>query len=322
MKTAIIKTDFWEDDEIFELNSDTRLFYLCFLTNPKREVIPAFKVSDRLMSAYTGYNRDLIDICRKQLLSKSMILYKVGYYILTDQDYIKPSVGRDTPKIYEREFEKLPLEIQAIIEGLYPSKSTSKSTGTSSSTVQEHINIPINIDINNKHNNKYTDKDVELVKRLFTTVAQNFPNYKKLASRVPKDGDFEEMNKLHRIDENEYKLIEDILTWLFKGYKPSDTFDWKDQVKSVGNLRKHFDNLRLQYEKDKKSRRYVPNHYSDKPPGERKVPVPIPDREVKTTPEEAEKNRIVLDLVRAKKATFSNMKELKSKSIDELRKLL
>ena len=59
----------------------------------------------------------------------------------------------------------------------------------------------------------------------------------------------------------------------------------------------------------------------DKTP-KRPQPKPVErEKEVKVTPEEAEKNLIIFDLVRAKKYTFSEMKMLKSKSLDELRKL-
>lgn len=317
MKTAIIKTDFWKEDKIFKLLPDVRLFYMCLLTNPERNTTRAFMCSDRLLAAYTGYNTDTIQMCKASLEEAGFIKIIQGYYVLSEQQCIEPKRGNLTKKIETEFLASLPVEVQ---------KELIKST----SATLDYNNIN-----NNKHNNndiittprnvepKYSDKDVEIVKRLFATVAQTFPTYKKLVNRVPKDGDFEEMNKLHRIDENEYKLIEDVLTWLFKAYQPSDTFDWKDQIKSVGNLRKHFDKLRAQYEKDKKSRRYVPNQYSSTPPGERKpVPVPVKEREIKVTPEEAEKNRIILDLVRAKKASFSDMKVLKSKSIDELKQML
>lgn len=52
------------------------------------------------------------------------------------------------------------------------------------------------------------------------------------------------------------------------------------------------------------------------------APPPIAvQRERVISPEEAEKNRIILELVRMKKASFSGMRELKTKSIDELRKM-
>ena len=49
---------------------------------------------------------------------------------------------------------------------------------------------------------------------------------------------------------------------------------------------------------------------------------PIPqDKEKEISPEQAEKNRIILRLIRSKKYTFSDMKQLKTKTIAELQKL-
>jgi len=87
------------DDDVFELNSDTRLVYLCLLTNPQRDLLPAFRVSDRMLSAYTGYSKDLIELCRRQLLESGRIYYQDGYYIFTKQDFVKPSAGRDSSVI-------------------------------------------------------------------------------------------------------------------------------------------------------------------------------------------------------------------------------
>jgi len=186
------------------------------------------------------------------------------------------------------------------------------------------INKDIKTDTNVRQDksDKYTKDDIRLTDSLFFTVAKLFPTYKKLVDRKPTDKDYIEMNKLHRIDGNEYKLIEDVMKWLFTGYKPTDTFDWKDQIKSPYKLRKHFDTLRNQFEKAKKTGQYRNYEYSTKSPSERK-PVPKPvDDEVKISPEEAAKNRLILDLVRAKKASFSDMKTLKSKTLAQLREML
>lgn len=53
----------------------------------------------------------------------------------------------------------------------------------------------------------------------------------------------------------------------------------------------------------------------------RKAIDPPKEPEMKVSPEEAEKNKIILALIRAKKVSFRDMKSLKSKSIDELQKL-
>lgn len=54
-----------------------------------------------------------------------------------------------------------------------------------------------------------------------------------------------------------------------------------------------------------------------------KQPIPKPvEREIEVSPEEARKNIIVLDLVRKKEITFSDMKAYKSKPIEELEAML
>lgn len=50
---------------------------------------------------------------------------------------------------------------------------------------------------------------------------------------------------------------------------------------------------------------------------------PLPEKDDrKISPEQAEKNRIILSLIRKKKASFIDMKHLKSKTIDQLRQML
>lgn len=124
-----MKTGFWQDDDVFELNSDTRLLYLCLLTNPQREILPAFRCSDRMLSAYTGYNKDLIDVCRKQLIASGRIIYAEAddkqYYIMTKQDFVQPHAGRWTEQAYRREFSKLPEKIQTIVAELHEKSSSS-----------------------------------------------------------------------------------------------------------------------------------------------------------------------------------------------------
>ncbi len=241
MKTAIIKTGFWQDDDVFELNSDTRLLYLCLLTNPQRDLLPAFRVSDRMLSAYTGYSRDLIDLCRKQLIASGRIFYEEGFYIFTTQDFVKPSAGRDSSKIYDREYAKLPLNVRKIVEDIH-SKSTGTSTGTPSGTSTGYINIDINKDID-IDNNKDIDKSIvkldpnagRLATVLHTSVQQNYPFVKQ------KDSDIEnwasDVEKIHRIDGYEWNIIEMVLQW-----SQQDEF-WKQNIRSGSKFRKQFERL-------------------------------------------------------------------------------
>lgn len=169
----------------------------------------------------------------------------------------------------------------------------------------------------------FTKYDEKLTSALFAVIAKTFPNYLKLVNRKPTNKDFSEMNKINRLDGNDYGLIENILRWLYTSYKPEGNFDWKDQIKSVRNLRKHFDSIRILYEKEKNKTKVTLNSYSTLAPSERKVSHNNTHQEyANISPQEAEKNRIILQLIRTKKIAVTASKIYKNKTIDELRTLL
>lgn len=257
MKTAIIKTDFWLDDDIFELNSDTRLLYLCLLTNPSRDLLPAFKCSDRILSAYTGYSRDLIEVCRRQLIAAEKIIFIKGYYIFCEQDFVKPSTGRDSLKIYERDWNKLPLEVQDCINQLHE-KSTGTSTGTTTGTGTGRIDIGIDIgkDIAIGIDKTITKKEVpveaiNLATKLQELVMENFSFVKKNDKDVKTWA--EDIERIHRIDGYDWSLIEFVIIW-----SQNDDF-WKQNIRSGAKLRKKFVDLlvKAKVEFDNKSDRVV-----------------------------------------------------------------
>lgn len=115
MKTAIIKTDFWKDDKIYNLSIDARLLYLCILTNPERNGTPAFKVSDRYLVSQTGFNTNQIDIARKLLIENELIQFIDGYYIINNQDYVEPKKGKLSSALYEKDINSLPEKIQKML---------------------------------------------------------------------------------------------------------------------------------------------------------------------------------------------------------------
>lgn len=139
MKTAIFNTDFWKDDTVFSLNSDTRQLYLCIITNPERGACPAFKCTDRLLTAYTGYSKELIATCKQQLQDKGLLTFIDDYIILGKNSYIQPTKGKLSMTLYEKEISKLPYNIKDFLL-------------SDSGVAQEYINNNNNKDINNDNN--------------------------------------------------------------------------------------------------------------------------------------------------------------------------
>jgi len=169
MKTAILKTNIWDDDDFYELNIDTKLLYLLLLSSPERGVSNVYKINDRILSARSGLNINQLQLCKKQLEEKNLVLFYEKYLKLTDFSYVKPQSGKFTKVSLERELKEVPtdvlkafnIDLDAVIHQC------------DTSTVLEHIDKDINKD-NNKDINKRTASEIEIdrmyKKRTYTIV--------------------------------------------------------------------------------------------------------------------------------------------------------
>ncbi len=240
MRTAMIKTDFWKEDRIFELLPDARLFYLCVLSNPERTSTPAFKCSDRLMSAYTGYNIDVINMCKKELIKKKFIDIIEDYYIICEQEHVKLTKGKLSYQLYEKDFNLLPLKVKEFL--------LSRSCAT-----QDNINIDINKDNNidiNKNNNlilseKKKQETIEWKKteayKLAELLAQCIAYNRTEKGKEPKPAPIKhilnwsyDIDKIHRIDNYEWDTIKKVLLW-----SQQNSF-WKVNIRSGNTFRGKF----------------------------------------------------------------------------------
>lgn len=89
METRVLRTDFWEDDKIVGLNLDTRLLYLCLLTNPKIGQLRIYKLSDRQISFYCGLSLDQLFKCKSDLESSELAFFFEGYICITGRAYVE-----------------------------------------------------------------------------------------------------------------------------------------------------------------------------------------------------------------------------------------
>lgn len=83
---------------------------------------------------------------------------------------------------------------------------------------------------------KYTKKDIELTNLLHNSVNQNYSHIKKKTEKQL-EKDYEEMNRLHRIDKWTYEQIKYVIKW-----SQNDAF-WKQNIRSVKKLRIKFEEL-------------------------------------------------------------------------------
>lgn len=142
MKTAIIKTQFWDDENFEKLHLDSKFFYFYLLANPSRGLTKIVKINYKVASAYTGLTIDQINISIKQLASEGLIAYKDRYYVLL-KDYVEAKKGRFTNKTIAREEAEIPQEIKDFFHNFQIN-----STGT----IPEHKD-------NDKDNDSVSDND-------------------------------------------------------------------------------------------------------------------------------------------------------------------
>lgn len=112
MRTALIKTELWDDDTFYEMNIDTKLIYLLLLTSPERGVGRIFKMSDRLISARSGLTTQQIATCKKQLEEAGSVFFIENYILLAKKSsFIQPVKGRLTEKVLAKEIKDIPENI-------------------------------------------------------------------------------------------------------------------------------------------------------------------------------------------------------------------
>lgn len=108
-------------------------------------------------------------------------------------------------------------------------------TNNDRTTTEQRPNTTNTLNTLNKKNSivSYELVDKELTELLFSLVKENYPFVK----RTPSETDYAEMNRLRRLDERTPEQIRGIIIWSQK-----DDF-WKQNIQSVGKLRKQFDSL-------------------------------------------------------------------------------
>lgn len=146
MKTAIIKTDIWKDKKIRQMHIDTKLLYLCLITNPDRNTTRFLKIDDDYISFISGIDHRQLALCKKQLEELCLIYFIDDWCIYSNESYVTPAKGKLTATIFEKDMLEVPKNIVAYSEEKHLS---------SSCAVQVYINKDIN---NNKntYNNTYS----------------------------------------------------------------------------------------------------------------------------------------------------------------------
>lgn len=149
MKTAIIQTSIWKDKKIRSMHIDTKLVFLCLITNPDRNCTRYLKLDDDYLCIQSGVDYRQLAVVKKQLEELGIIYFIEDWAIFADDSYVKPTKGKLSQILYEKDL----LEVPENVINYYT--NTNELLMSRSGATPEYINKDININSNsNKDSNK------------------------------------------------------------------------------------------------------------------------------------------------------------------------
>jgi len=151
MKTRVISTDIWDTDEVFTLNIDTKLLYLVLLTNPFIGQGRTYRISDRQLSAYSGFTVEQLQKCKKDLEDVKMAFFKNGYVCLTGYGFVECFYkGAMNEKAKIKEFIAIPTNIRDYFKTKLDSLSIAYTYPTDTTINKKSEIINDKLEIKNK----------------------------------------------------------------------------------------------------------------------------------------------------------------------------
>jgi hypothetical protein len=229
-----------ETDEFLDMGMATKALYFLLGMEADDE---GFVSPKRVMRIYGGNDDDL-----KVLQAKGFVIqFKSGVVVITDwkeNNYLDKNRIKETR--YQAEKKLLTLDnnrYQLLNKGLTdvePVENRREEYRIEEKSIEESRVETIS----------YGIKDKELTEFLYLRVKENFP-FVKDKTEKQKIKDYEEMNKINRIDDRTYDEIEFIIN-----FSQSDAF-WKQNIRSVAKLRKQFENLAVKSQSNLKGKQII-----------------------------------------------------------------
>ena len=230
MRTTLINTDFWKENEIDELHLDSKLLYLFMLTNPDKGLANIYIYKPKVMSAYSGLSVDQISVAIKQLISLGYIAIKDNYYSLV-KGHEMPKRGRFTEQTIAKERASVPESVLSYFDLI--------NSGDSSGVAPEHNTITKDKDnTKTKAIAKIVNKEaIESTELLASLILKNYEWVK--ITEANKQTWSQDIEKINRIDGHHYSMINEVIRW-----SQSDSF-WNKNIRSGAKLRDKFEKLRI-----------------------------------------------------------------------------
>ena len=93
------------------MHIDTKLFYLCLITNPDRNTTRFFKVDEDYLCIQSGLDYRQLDVVKKQLEELELVYFKDDWVILSDNAFVSPAKGKLSQIIHSKDLASVPQEV-------------------------------------------------------------------------------------------------------------------------------------------------------------------------------------------------------------------
>ena len=108
MKTAIIDTSFWDDDDFMDLTIEEKTVFFFLISNPIRTMCPLTKLNIRTCAFRTDLTTKEVEKSLQILHEKNLIEFFDGFYFINN--FVIPQKNRYAKKINITTLEKIPVE--------------------------------------------------------------------------------------------------------------------------------------------------------------------------------------------------------------------
>jgi hypothetical protein len=171
MKSRVIYTDLWIDDDFHTLNIDTRMLYLAVLLNPQVNQLRIYKCSDRQLALYSGLTSSQVAKCKDDLEVAQLAYFKNGWVLLaSDIGYVQSNyTGKSNLIAQAKEINRIP---RSILDYFL------MTLDTLSIPYREYVDTTLNLNLNLNLNGTATTvekpvEDVEAAQQFFETMRNN-----------------------------------------------------------------------------------------------------------------------------------------------------
>lgn len=170
MKYRQIKTSFWEDGYIYDLNSTEKLVFMYLLTNPKVNMCGIYELPDKIISSTLDITLDELTILKQKFESDSKYYFKNGWICIVNfTEHNEYSSAPNIVKTIIKDFNAVPMPIKDYFFDIMKLQYTVPIKNNIDVKVNDKVMVNVNVNVKEgrgypriRHNEDINPDDVPI----------------------------------------------------------------------------------------------------------------------------------------------------------------